>query len=88
MTSCTNLLAGPPPGLSLVVTFRAEEVDPSVPALTARLPPQVSWVRLALAPLDVPQTGALAAAILGADEVSAEFAAYLCERASGLPFAV
>lgn len=82
------LLADPPTGLSLVVTFRAEGTAAGVRALTARLPPLVTHARLVLAPLDAAQTGALAGAILGAEVVSSEFAAYLCERASGLPFAI
>lgn len=82
------LVAAPPPELSVVLTFRGEEVDPAVPALTAAVPPEVGRARIALAPLDAEQTGALAAAVLGTDRVSAEFAEYLCTRAAGLPFAV
>src|SRR5690606_38989096 len=82
------LLADPPPQLSTVLTYRDEEATPAVRALTARLPRTVHHTRLTLPPLDVPATGALAAAILDAGTVSEEFASYLCERASGLPFAV
>ena len=43
---------------------------------------------MTLAPLDAPNTGALTAAILGVETVSAEFASYLWERAGGLPLAI
>lgn len=82
------LLAEPPAWLAVVLTFRAEEVAPDVRALTARLPDPVRHAHLALQPLDVAETGALGAAILGADTLSEEFAANLCERASGVPFAI
>lgn len=76
------------PRLAVVLTFRAEEVAPDVRALTARLPDPVHHTHLILQPLDVAETGALGAAILGTDELSDEFAANLCERASGVPFAI
>ncbi|HLV57686.1 MAG TPA: AAA family ATPase [Natronosporangium sp.] len=82
------LLASPPPGLSLVLTFRADEADTGVRALTARLPASVASTHIVLAPMDEEQTGALAAGILGLDRVPSEFAARLCERASGLPLAI
>jgi DNA-binding CsgD family transcriptional regulator len=82
------LLAELPPKLSLVVTFRAEEVEPATRVLTARLPAPVNRVELALPPLDATETGAMAAAILSVDRVSSEFAGYLHEQTSGLPFAV
>lgn len=82
------LVANPPPALSVVLTFRGEEVDPTVRAATARVPAAVHRVEVVLAPLDAAQTGALAAATLGVDKVSDEFAAYLCQRASGLPFVI
>lgn len=82
------LLAEPPPGLSVVLTFRGQEVDPGLRASLARLPAAVGRADVMLAALDERQTGALAAAILGTEEVSEEFAAHLCERASGLPLAV
>ncbi|MEV0429518.1 AAA family ATPase [Micromonospora sp. NPDC050495] len=82
------LLADPPPELSLVLTYRGEEVAAPIRALSARLPAAVHQAHVHLAPLDAAGTGALAAAIVGVDRVSAEFASYLCERASGLPFAI
>ncbi|MEQ4301864.1 AAA family ATPase [Plantactinospora sp. B6F1] len=82
------LLADPPPKLSLVLTYRDEEVAAQVRAIPARLPAVVHQAHVRLAPLDVAGTGALAAAILGIDRISEGFAGYLCERASGLPFAI
>ncbi|HEY0697354.1 MAG TPA: AAA family ATPase, partial [Micromonospora sp.] len=82
------LLDDPPPRLSVLLTFRSEEAAPGVRALTSRLPASTRQARVMLAPLDARQTGALAAAILGLARVSEEFAGYLCERASGLPFAI
>lgn len=82
------LLVDPPVGLSLVITYRAEEIDPVVRALAGKLPPSVTRCHLALEPLDKTQTGQLAAAIAEVDQVSDEFASYLCERTGGLPFAI
>ena len=45
-------------------------------------------MRLSLPPLDVPDVRKLVGAILQVDEVSEEFAAYVCERTHGIPSAV
>lgn len=82
------LLAHSAPGLALVLTFRGEEVDPAVRALTAKLPTSTRRTEVVLAPLDEVATGTLAAAILETDQISGEFAAYLRERTAGLPFAI
>lgn len=82
------LLSDPPSQLSLVVTFRGEEAAATVRALTAKLPAGMTRTHQVLALLDERETGDLAEAILGADRVSTEFAAYLHRRTSGLPFAV
>ncbi|HEX6325164.1 MAG TPA: AAA family ATPase [Jiangellaceae bacterium] len=82
------LLNDLPPDLSLLLTYRGEEVEPSLRGVTATLPPAVRKVHVQLAPMDATQAGALAAAILSQDRISDEFAAYLCERASGLPFVI
>jgi DNA-binding CsgD family transcriptional regulator len=82
------LLGAPPPGTSLVLTFRGEEVEPAVRAVSSTSPAAVRRAHIVLTPLNRAETGALAAAILGVEGVSDEFAAYLCERASGLPFAI
>jgi DNA-binding CsgD family transcriptional regulator len=82
------LLAEAPSDLSVVLTFRGDEVDPAVRALPAKLPAPTTRTDVTLEPLDAADTGALAAAIIGVDRVSDEFAAYLCQRTSGLPFAI
>ncbi|MCC5575532.1 AAA family ATPase [Microtetraspora sp. AC03309] len=82
------LLADPPPELGLVLTFRGEEAGPGLRALTARLRPGLAHAHLVLAPLDAAHTNELTASILGTAQVSEEFAAYLCERTSGLPYAI
>lgn len=82
------LLAQGPPGLSLVLTYRGEEIDPRVRSAIARPPAATTRTDLLLAPLDRPHTGALAAAILGRDRVPDGLAAALHERSSGLPFVI
>ncbi|MEQ7009298.1 AAA family ATPase [Actinopolymorpha sp. B17G11] len=82
------MLCDPPSKLGLVLTFRAEEVDPEVRALTARLPESIDRTHVVLVPLDATETGTLAAAILGTSGLSKEFADYLHDRTSGLPFAI
>jgi DNA-binding CsgD family transcriptional regulator len=81
-------LSGPAPRVALVITYRSEDVDAEVSALTARVPRPVGYEHVMLAPLDASGTGALTAAILGVETVSAEFASYLWERTGGLPLAV
>ncbi|MEV4186889.1 AAA family ATPase, partial [Streptosporangium canum] len=82
------LLSDPPAGLCVVLTFRSEEVGPGVRAVTARLPASVTRVQLTLPPFDTAATKELAASVLGAARVSEDFAVYLRERTSGLPFAI
>ncbi|MGX7670725.1 helix-turn-helix transcriptional regulator [Plantactinospora sp. DSM 117369] len=82
------LVSVPPSGLSIVLTMRGEEAAPRVRAVTVRLPETVRRAWIALAPLDPPATGTMAAAMLGIDRVSEEFAVHLCQRASGLPLAI
>jgi len=81
-------LSAPAPRVALVITYRSEDADVEVSALTARVPRPVGHEHVTLAPLDVPGTGALTAAILGAESVSDEFASYLWERTGGLPLAI
>ncbi|MEV0427421.1 AAA family ATPase [Micromonospora sp. NPDC050495] len=81
------LLAAAPPGLTAVLTYRNEQAN-NVRAVPATLPAGTTRAHVALAPLDEAGTGALAAAILGTDGVSQEFARHLWECTAGLPFAV
>ncbi|MER5423922.1 helix-turn-helix transcriptional regulator [Streptosporangium roseum] len=77
-----------PAGLSVVLTYRGEEADPALRAVTTRPADTITSEHLVLRPLDMAGTRALAAAILQTQEVSAEFAEHLCARSSGLPLAV
>ncbi|WP_327085465.1 AAA family ATPase [Nonomuraea sp. NBC_01738] len=77
-----------PAELSVVLTYRGEEADPALRAATARPADAITSAHIALRPLDVAGTRALAAAILRTEEVSAEFAEHLCARSSGLPLAI
>ncbi len=84
------LLAQLPPQLSLVLTFRREDLGASTPLLgiTSRLPRSTLTMHLSLPPLDVEEVRKLVGAILEVDEVSEEFGAYVHERTLGIPFAV
>ncbi|SDU75189.1 ATP-binding protein [Jiangella alkaliphila] len=82
------LLADMPADLTLVLTYRGEDADAGVRALTAKPPAGTARAHVVLAPLDEARTGLLAGAILDADQVSEEFTRYLWEGTSGLPFAV
>lgn len=77
-----------PDGLSLVLSFRPEDAPPGLGAPFSRLPPETPSVRIELSPLDEERTGELAAAILGTEAISPEFAALLRERTGGIPFAL
>lgn len=80
----------PPSGLTVVVTYRREELAADSPLLglpsraSAGVQPEV----ISLAPLGWEEVRAMVAAFLGAEEVSAEFAQQLHEWTAGLPFAV
>ncbi|WBB61231.1 AAA family ATPase [Streptomyces sp. WMMC500] len=82
------VMSDPPPGLSVVVTYRREDLAGRPPLGAACRPPDtVARVVLRLAPLDVGGVAELAGAIL-ADEVPADLAARLHERTAGIPFVV
>ncbi|HEY6737960.1 MAG TPA: AAA family ATPase [Actinopolymorphaceae bacterium] len=82
------LLDTPPPELGVVLTYREDEVHLAVRTATARPAPAITRSQVTLRPLDAERTGVLAASLLGVDEVSEEFATYLCERSSGVPYAI
>ncbi|GAA3622147.1 hypothetical protein GCM10022419_129780 [Nonomuraea rosea] len=82
------LLADPPSELALVLTFRGEEAGPGLRALMTRRRAEVTRSHIVLPLLNVAETNELTASILGTEQVSEEFAAYLCERTSGLPYAI
>ncbi len=82
------VMSDPPPNLSVVVTYRREDLAGDLPLGAAYRPPDhVAGVLLRLEPLAVPEVAELAAAILG-DAVPARFAARLHERTAGIPFVV
>lgn len=75
---------------SIVVTYRPLEVGEGSPLLrlTSRPPRNMSWERIALEPLDVPQTGALVKSMFATADVSDHFAAFLHEHTGGIPLAL
>jgi DNA-binding CsgD family transcriptional regulator len=77
-----------PAELAVVVTYRVEDAGRVVRGMSARPAAGITSARVWLPPLDDALTGRLAAAILGIESVSAEFAAYLWERTAGLPLAI
>lgn len=80
----------PDPAPSLVVTYRPADVPAGslLLRLSSRLPAGTTQLRIALAPLDVPQTAGMVSSMLGGDPVSREFAGFLHERTGGVPLAV
>ncbi|MET9230351.1 AAA family ATPase [Lentzea sp. NPDC003310] len=83
------LMGDPPPDLSIVVTYRREDVPGGMPLGSAYRPPTgITSALLELEPLDVAEVRALTSAILDGEPVSAEFAAKLHERTAGIPFVV
>lgn len=84
------LLSQLPAELVLVLTYRREDLAASsrLPALTARLPPDVAHAHIRLAPFGVEEVRRLVESILRVEGVSEEFVHYLHERTLGLPFAI
>lgn len=84
------LNASPPKDLSLIVTFRSEDLDDRSPlrAFMANIASAKRSTRLYLDPLDRETVRDFIAAILGSEEVSPQFAAHMHERTGGLPFAI
>lgn len=82
------LLGEPPPELSLVLTYRDDEVAAGIRALTAKLSASVTRAHLVLDPLDAEQTAALVAAILDPQPVPAGLAGQVFAQTAGSPFVV
>jgi DNA-binding CsgD family transcriptional regulator/tetratricopeptide (TPR) repeat protein len=80
----------PPPELTLVCTYRREDLAAGSPllGLAGGLPREARALAVALEPLDKDSVRDLVARILEADNVSGEFAEHLREDSGGLPFAV
>lgn len=83
------LAGGPPADLGMVLTYRREDLPGGSP-LGAEFRSAAGGLVavLEVEPLDVDGVGRLTEAILGAQGVSAEFAALLHERTAGIPFVV
>ena len=85
-----RFLAGEPPAdLTVVLTYRREDLHGGSP-LGAEFRSAAGGLVavLEIEPLDVDGVRGLTEAILGAEDVSAEFAARLHERTAGIPFVV
>ncbi|MET7647781.1 AAA family ATPase [Streptomyces sp. NPDC005426] len=76
--------------MSIVLTYRPHDVlaGSLLRRLTSRRPVGMTLTRLELQPLDARQTGELVRSLLGADEVSDQFAALLHQRTDGVPLAI
>jgi DNA-binding CsgD family transcriptional regulator/tetratricopeptide (TPR) repeat protein len=79
-----------PPPVSLVVTYRPEDVpsDSLLLRLRSHTAPGTTSLRLTLEPLDVQETASLVSSMLGGAPLSTSFAALLHEHTDGLPLAV
>ena len=79
-----------PPNLTLIATFRREELADTSPliALASRPPAGVAAERLTLQPLSRDEVRPLLAAILGTAEISEEFVGFVHGRTEGVPYAV
>jgi DNA-binding CsgD family transcriptional regulator/tetratricopeptide (TPR) repeat protein len=84
------LVCRQPQPVSLIVTYRPEDVPPDslLLRLSSRLPATTSQLRLRLQPLDVAGTARMVASMLGGQEVSQEFARFLHQRTDGVPLAL
>lgn len=84
------LLAEPPEALSIVLTYRSEDLHPSssLVGLPSHLPRDALTLALELAPLSVEEVRALTCALLDAASVSEDIAESLYDRSAGLPFAL
>ncbi|SDO97169.1 regulatory protein, luxR family [Actinopolyspora xinjiangensis] len=83
------LTADPPPALSVVLSYRREELAGGTPLGSAyRHPQRARSAVVKLRPLNAEQVGTLAGLLLGTEQVEESFARQLHERTAGLPFVV
>ncbi|MGW0299205.1 helix-turn-helix transcriptional regulator [Streptomyces anthocyanicus] len=84
------LVSRRPQPVSLVLTYRRDEVPPDslLPRLSSRLPADAHLVRLPLKTLDVAETAAFVSSMLADEHVSNRFATFLHGRTEGIPLAV
>ncbi|MGV9328675.1 ATP-binding protein [Streptosporangium sandarakinum] len=80
----------PPEGLTVVATYRREDLStPGLPlGRTYRRPPGTTSLVIPLRPLDAPEVNSLACALLDRPDLPPAFAARLHERTAGIPFVV
>ncbi|MFI1485079.1 AAA family ATPase [Streptomyces sp. NPDC020747] len=85
-----TLTAAGRPDLSIVVSFRPDEVPDGslLTRLTSRVPSDVTLVRLTLGPLDLADTHELVASMFDTSTVSTEFVSFLHRHTDGIPLAV
>ncbi|MFI5998475.1 ATP-binding protein [Streptomyces sp. NPDC051362] len=84
------LVSRRPQPVSVVVTYRREELPPGsmLLRLSSRLPADAHLVRMTLEPLGVKDTAAFISSMLTDEHVSTKFAAFLHERTDGIPLAL
>ncbi|MFF2326340.1 MULTISPECIES: ATP-binding protein [unclassified Streptomyces] len=84
------LISRQPPGISLVLTYRPEDVPAGslLLRLSSRPPTGVGHARIGLAPLSVPDCADLVSSMLDGDPVSEAFSSFLHERTEGVPLAL
>ncbi|MFJ2261527.1 AAA family ATPase [Streptomyces sp. NPDC087844] len=84
------LVSRPSRRVSLVLTYRVEDVTPgsALLRLPSRSPAGTGAERLVLGPLDVDQTAELMSSMLDGEHVSEAFASFLQERTDGVPLAI
>ncbi|MGV9915566.1 ATP-binding protein [Streptomyces tendae] len=84
------LVSRRPQPVSVVLTYRREEVPPDslLLRLSSRLPAEARLIRLTLAPLDVDETAEFVSSMLAEAPLSSEFASFLHARTEGVPLAV
>jgi DNA-binding CsgD family transcriptional regulator len=79
-----------PQPLSLVVTYRAEDLpaDSLVRRLSSRLSASGAGLRLTLGPLDFGETSELVSSMLGGKQISDDYAAFVHRHTDGVPLAI
>ncbi|GLW91163.1 ATP-binding protein [Actinokineospora globicatena] len=83
------VLANPPPGLSVVATYRREDLRTGAPLGRAfHVPHGVTGVNLVLRPFDTTQVRAMVDALVGSAVTSQRFAEVLAGETAGIPFVV
>jgi DNA-binding CsgD family transcriptional regulator/tetratricopeptide (TPR) repeat protein len=84
------LLSCQPPPVSLVVSYRPEDVPAGslLLRLSSRLPSGTTQARVVVGPLDMAETASMVSSMLCGERLSDEFAAFVYERTDGVPLAV